>query len=866
MSHSEVSFAPSPPPVDKAQALTNKLVRWLAIAIFGISAIALLLTKLIDTPADVAVWAQAYLLVPLVVFVAMWGFGMRAAAWCLVAALWMAVTLAVIRYSGVSGLPFTANVLVICLAAVTLPKGRWLLVFGLCLLTGMVLTVAELDGLIRPKGLGPTAGYMPYVLQFLILVGCALAIYIANGQIRQTMRNLRAKNAELERNRRELERRSAENAATTARLKLESDQRRDSIERLSRAKNALRASEKRYRTVFEHDPNAVIVADLVTQEIKDANTSATNLFGYQHEVLVQLAMPDLSPPAQPQWIGEDADLLALDQATFHDLSMYEWVFEKSNGEQFPGEVRMVRLPSGEEEPQLYQMSIVDITERHYALRALQESEARYRTLVENAPDAILVLDFDKHCVVEANEKAAQLFGVSRVELLTAEIETILPLDSAEIQFETYDDVANATKDGGQVSLELLHKRPDESEVALEAHLVRLPAGSRNLLRASMFDVSRRYAAEAMVGAIPGTVGVFSLDGEILFGNVRFAQRFELPIAKLSGYSVRRLINTEQYKAILNELGDENGRREFVLDARTATDKAIKVKAAVSVIEYRERPAILMLIDNHVSALARGNSGVQIPANTVQEMQQEIGKLQNQATIALSKLPLNDVARPHVEKALQAARRFSQISRDVVGNPKTLSVDVQTLNINELIEQSQTLFGLTIPSHLSILFALDAQRPQVFADSDLVKRMVAGMVINAADAIGEEPGLVVVKTGNVVISAETQAPYIVYTGTLLQPGLYTSITVQDNGNGYSSSSLRHTFDPELSPRGVRLAAIVRVVRGHRGGMRVLSEEGRGSAFEVILPTVSDPLTESNSQSVQTENPQAGRRVRGSISQR
>jgi CheY-like chemotaxis protein len=120
---------------------------------------------------------------------------------------------------------------------------------------------------------------------------------------------------------------------------------------------------------------------------------------------------------------------------------------------------------------------------------------------------------------------------------------------------------------------------------------------------------------------------------------------------------------------------------------------------------------------------------------------------------------------------------------------------------------------------------------VEADASQIQQVVMNLVINAAEAIGERAGTVRVKTG-------LQAAGEHDTAEELKPGNYGFLEVQDTGSGMDRETLGRIFDPffttKFTGRGLGLAAVSGIVRGHRGAIRVSSEPERGSTFQVLFP--------------------------------
>jgi len=132
--------------------------------------------------------------------------------------------------------------------------------------------------------------------------------------------------------------------------------------------------------------------------------------------------------------------------------------------------------------------------------SLQESEARFRTLVEHAPDAILVFDVDSGRFDEANASAERLFGRSREELCRSDMEHFTQPDRPDGRdfCEISPEHQTRALAGGIVQFEQRIRRTDGEPVYCEVCIVRLPAGDRRLLRVSYTDITKYKRAETQV--------------------------------------------------------------------------------------------------------------------------------------------------------------------------------------------------------------------------------------------------------------------------------------------------------------------------------------------------------------------------------
>jgi CheY-like chemotaxis protein len=126
---------------------------------------------------------------------------------------------------------------------------------------------------------------------------------------------------------------------------------------------------------------------------------------------------------------------------------------------------------------------------------------------------------------------------------------------------------------------------------------------------------------------------------------------------------------------------------------------------------------------------------------------------------------------------------------------------------------------------------------VDADVGQLQQVVMNLVLNAAEAVGERAGRVTLLTGDEELGDGEHA-YWRFTGRPLPAGPYVRLEVRDDGAGMDARTLGRIFDPffttKFTGRGLGLAAVLGIVRGHGGGIDVATEPGRGTSIRVVLP--------------------------------
>jgi diguanylate cyclase (GGDEF)-like protein/PAS domain S-box-containing protein len=218
---------------------------------------------------------------------------------------------------------------------------------------------------------------------------------------------------------------------------------------------------------------------------------AGELLGQSIEVLVPGIAVDGSVAAGLARLTESSD-------TFRGIRVSpEVTARRSDGTPFPAEIAVSRARSGRSE--VFVICLRDISERHNTQEALRDSEARYRSLVDHAPEAITVIDPDSQRFVEANEPALRLFKMTRDQLLAVHLDAV----SAEMQPDGQS--AKAPREhtrlaaaGESQVFEWIHRDSTGRDIPCEVRLVRLEGGPKPLVRASITDISERKRAELIM--------------------------------------------------------------------------------------------------------------------------------------------------------------------------------------------------------------------------------------------------------------------------------------------------------------------------------------------------------------------------------
>ncbi len=252
-----------------------------------------------------------------------------------------------------------------------------------------------------------------------------------------------------------------------------------------------------YKAFFDTSPDGVIIA---TSEGKIflANREAERMFGYEKGEMIGQDTEILNPERyHKKYILQRADYTGNPKVIEAGERKGIWACRKDKSE-FAAEVRYSPIQLGDK--MFTVATIKDVTERNRAAAILRENEERYRILVENAPEALVVIDLENRKFISVSESATELFKMSKEELLRSGVLDISPAyqPNGQLSAQAAMEKIMEAVEGGKPVFEWTHSDKFGNLIPCEVRLVRLPAENKILIRGSVSDISeRKKAAEEL---------------------------------------------------------------------------------------------------------------------------------------------------------------------------------------------------------------------------------------------------------------------------------------------------------------------------------------------------------------------------------
>jgi PAS domain S-box-containing protein len=504
----------------------------------------------------------------------------------------------------------------------------------------------------------------------------------------------------------------------------------------------------------------------------------------------------------------------------------------------------------------------DIDDQKRAEARLQESEERFRRTFECSGVGMVLSDRDGS-LHRVNGVFCAMLGYTEAELLARRaVELTHPEDRAATR-RMIQRLWQGEVPGDSFAMEKRYLHRDGRVLWAITHvsLVREPGGTPLHSVVEIVDITLRREAERALADSErrlrtvidnAPVVLFAVDGEGVF-TLSDGQGLEA-LGLRPGQAVGRSL-FEVYREF-------PGILEATRKALSGAPAAIVVSVAEATFDARFFPlegangevvgAIGVALD--VTERVRGEDARRRLEAKVQQAQklESLGVLAGgiahdfnnllmgvlgNADLALLQLPPEAPGRPYVKKIETSALRAAELTNQMLAYSGKGRFVVEALDVNRLIGEMDHLLGTVISKKTSLRFDLAPDLPAVEADASQLRQVVMNLITNASEALGERSGTVRVATG--VQDADRDYLRGCHIGEDLPPGRYVTLEVSDPGEGLDAATRERIFDPffttKITGRGLGLAAVLGIVRGHGGGIRVYSEEGRGTTFKVLLPS-------------------------------
>jgi|GEM_PF-2385484 len=366
--------------------------------------------------------------------------------------------------------------------------------------------------------------------------------------------------------------------------------------------------------------------------------------------------------------------------------------------------------------------------------------------------------------------------------------------------------------------------------------------------------------QALVDSTPAAIVRYTADGTLTFVNETLCKLLGRSRATLIGESVLELIPNMPRAEAVADLpltrplsGPADGAsglirkpdgscRWYRWTARriTTADGQTEFQAVgIDLTERRQAEAERAALERKMQDAQRLEALGVLAGGVAHDFNNLLAGVLGHAELAIGELPDSHPARDHLTTVLSGIAQAGGLTRQLLAYSGKGRFLLRSLGLNELIVQTTDLLRLTLPKKVQLDLALAENLPHVTGDDGQLRQVLMNLIINAGEAIGDKPGTVTVTTTVHELEMDAVSGGV-YSPSA--PGRFIELIVSDTGCGMDEATRAKLFDPFFSTkfagRGLGLSAVLGIIRGHGGGIRVESEPGVGTRFTVLLPASAE----------------------------
>ncbi|MBF0101067.1 MAG: hypothetical protein HQK77_09190 [Desulfobacterales bacterium] len=270
----------------------------------------------------------------------------------------------------------------------------------------------------------------------------------------------------------------------------------------------------------------------------------------------------------------------------------------------------------------------------------------------------------------------------------------------------------------------------------------------------------------------------------------------------------------------------------VFEYRQMRDKALnEIKQRELAEKEKEKIQAQMLRAQKLESLSVLTRGIAHDFNN-----QLMGILGN-ASILKQLVPQDSTLIKYVDKIQQATLKSADLTKQLIDYTGKSKIIANFLNFNQVLKELKPIIDSTVSPHIIVNYELEKELPDVKADTAQIEKVIMHLVTNADEAIGNQSGLITIRTHAKHFSKEEL--FNAHIEMKLQEGFFSYFEVQDTGHGMDDNTMLKIFDPFFSTRfigrGLGLTMVLGIVQGHRGTILIESTPQKGSCFRVLLPS-------------------------------
>jgi PAS domain S-box-containing protein len=505
----------------------------------------------------------------------------------------------------------------------------------------------------------------------------------------------------------------------------------------------------------------------------------------------------------------------------------------------------------------------DITDRKIAEENLNESEKKFKSYVNNAPDGIFITDVNGR-FIDVNPAASTITGYSRDDLTSMSIPDLIPLETVNEANDHFERLKRSGRSTGDVKFHT--KGGDIRWWAVTA--VHLDHGRylgfckdvTEQKQAEQALKQREIYLNKIFDVLP--IGLWFADkhGKLIRGNPAGVKIWgaepKVSVEEYGVFKARRLPSGEPIapddwalahtiregvtvKDELLEIDAFDGRKKIILNytAPVKDDNGEMLGAIVvnnDITENKRAEKEKENLEARLRQAQKMESVGRLAGGVAHDFNNMLGVILGHTEMALEQV---DPAQPlftDLQEVRKAAERSADLTRQLLAFARKQTITPIVIDINESVEKALKMLRRLISEDIDLVWSPGQNLWPVKVDPSQIDQILANLCVNAKDAIAGV-GIITIETEAATLDEAYCADHDGFA-----PGEYVLLAVSDNGCGMDQETLNHLFEPFFTTKqvgkgtGLGLASVYGMVKQNNGFINVHSKPGQGTTFKICLP--------------------------------
>ncbi len=501
-----------------------------------------------------------------------------------------------------------------------------------------------------------------------------------------------------------------------------------------------------------------------------------------------------------------------------------------------------------------ELAVITVTAHKRMDAVLKASEERFRQLAETIEDVFWLRETDSRRIIYVSPAYETIWGrpcASLYERPESFVETVHPDDQEQVMVSI-----QGLNQGRMFNEEYRIVRPDGSIrwVWARTFAIQDESGQVYRLAGLATDITGRKQLEAAIRASEQRYrslveqvsdGILIVDraGFIRFANPAAAALFKRETPELVEQAFGFPVLAGQMSEIDVPRSPEPAVAEMrVIRVEWAGEPAYLVSLR-DITARKQAEGERLRLERQLWQTHKAESLGRMAGAIAHHFNNLLGAVMGNLELALDGPAHETTVRLSLNQAMNASRRAAEISRLMLAYVGQGTGQRELHSLATLCQAALPLLNAALPATVQLKTEWDEPGPRVRADAAQLRQVLTNLVINAAEAIGENEGDITI-TISVTGPAELPAGHFYPPGWQPQAEFYACLSVADSGAGLAPEAAEKIFDPFFSTkftgRGLGLPVALGIVKAHGGAIAVAGEPDRGATFYVLLPVVAQPL--------------------------